>query len=133
MTVYEQVKLYTAIMTWLSECYEFFLNTENPQKAAVILEATQQIGHKVLDLCLSYAVESDEIIPRFRFSEVAPLEIPEIIKTLTRFADSEQLKAFAPEAAGLLATVALETLRAQRVNEHPTEVYDLNDTLKGIK
>lgn len=130
---FNKVVQYSAVLQYLAECYEFFTNSGSPEKAAVLMKAIDLLGTATLNYCLEFAVREDALIPRVRFDELTDIDVMSIIKNLTHLGDSETVHELSEEAAALLSLVALETLRAERINETPVGAFNLETILGEIK
>lgn len=131
MNVFERVKEISAILFYLNECYELFLDVGDQEKAEVLKRNIDALGLIIIDMCLDHFVKTGEIIPRFSFNEIE--ESDDMIVTMNALSKSVRLRLIAPQTSKDLKNLARELIRIERHKIGPSTIVEVSETLKAIK
>lgn len=130
MSAYNQVKEVSAVLFYVSECYELFQDVGNVAFAEALGEVLVDLGNVVVRLCREHFVETGEIIPRFAFSEIP--ESDDMIVTFDSLSQSVRLKLLAPKSSLILKNLANELIRIERTKVAPSTGHDVIETILGM-
>lgn len=130
MNVYERVKEISAVLFYLNECYELFLDVGDTEKADLLLKQIESLGSIVIDMCLDHFIRTGEIIPRFSFTDID--ENDDMIVTLNSLSKSVKLRLVAPQTSNALKGLARELIRIERIKKAPSEVINVSQTLAAL-
>ena len=130
MSAYNQVKEISAVLFYVSECYELFQDVGNDSFSETLGEVLVDLGEIVVRLCLENFIETGEVIPRFAFSEIP--DDDDMIVMFDAMSKSVRLRLLAPKTAQILKNLAQELVRIERMRVAPSTGHDVIKTIREM-